>query len=1138
MANPQLSTLQDSFAAPALNTTLWNNSSAAPDVLLDPALDRVQISCTSTYPAFGGNGPWALTNDALYARVSPPPVGAGTTQMIMRVVVDANNRASLFFDAGGILTASVVNAGTTTTTVIGAYDAFNHSWWRIREAGGNILFDTAPDGWTWTTRATIAHTWSAAAVQVIWLCGFSGTEAAGLAGYVDHVNTTTSAPDQLNLNFPLVEDAWAPYWSANGGAFPLDRFVDVGSRTRGTASFDRGRQYETDQVRSGEAQLLLANNDALLDPTNADGPWYGNIYPYQPYRRRAQWPPTRNLLDQAAASGGDLGGFSGTINSATSDIFSSTDTSGGTVTPSATAWQGSTVLQFSVPSASAIAARVCHTPRWSVTPGQTYTMQIRVRDVTAATSLGVKAFIAWHTAGGGATPTSFTYGTPATLTGSTTAAWTTLTVTATAPANAAGIDVGVALSAAAAATCSLQADGWQLEKGTAATTWQAPGIWYPVYAGFMERWPEKWDGDGTYGLVNPNAVDAFALLSQQTLSDPLTEEITSNQPRFLFKLDDPAEGTTAADTTGTYPPAQQGISKYGAGSFVFGTEITATDATGVYTGSSGTVATVDNSFPGTNTIGPATFLRLGASGILGPADPSAWTRMIAFKYTGPTPTTASVFWSSFDRQRSGGSPSGSELYWQIGADGRLAVVLRGPSGGAGVSFAPGPTALDGDWHLMLVGYSRASATLRFHVDGVTYLFSSVDPALEPSGLVSDNVGAYVDPTVGNGTFLNFKGDISFVAEFPSQLSALAMTNIYTAWRSACAGESTDARYARILRYAGYSGSTSIDTGLTTSMGPATLADSDAVSCLQAVVDTEGGAHYVDRAGAVVFKSRAARYNATVPLFVFGERADLGELPYENAERDFDPTRLANDVTVTQESTGQLFYAEDAASKATYFTRTMTRTVNSSSSTECQDAANYLLSRYRQPAKRISTMTLHPSANPALWPACLSLELGTRARVMRRPQGSPESSTECFIENISWDWNEENDAVLTLQCSPADLTPYGIIAAWHTTLASSIAAGVSSITIHASQDNTNLLAAQLAAGQQLTLGQGTANAETVTVSAVGATSPGWTTATITLTAATTKSHTAGDTLCEPLPAGTTDPTTWDAVSRFDSIAFAY
>lgn len=135
-------------------------------------------------------------------------------------------------------------------------------------------------------------------------------------------------------------------------------------------------------------------------------------------------------------------------------------------------------------------------------------------------------------------------------------------------------------------------------------------------------------------------------------------------------------------------------------------------------------------------------------------------------------------------------------------------------------------------------------------------------------------------------------------------------------------------------------------------------------------------------------------------------------------------------------------------------------------------------------------------------------------------------------------DDRNEAWLTLQASPADLTSYGVFAAFHTTLAANASAGVTSVTIRNGQDNTNPAAAQLAAGQQLVLGQNTANQETVTIASVGATSPGWTIAVLTLTAATTKAHTTNDVVCEPLPAGVTDPTTYDAVSAFDAVCFAY
>ncbi|MFF7411670.1 hypothetical protein [Streptomyces lydicus] len=1141
----KLSTLVEPFTAPTINTALWDSITGT--ATLDTVNDLVtlaQPTVSGTTNSFGSSTLWDATSSQVYAQIGTVPTGAGTTKTALVLRLDANNSVAMRLESG-VFKMTLQTAGTTVTTTLPAYSPDAHRWWRLREAAGTWYADTAADGLNWTTLASTTYSWSAIALTFAFQTSAGGTEVSGLVATIENINTMLGG--QYNPNWPMIEHGWGARWNCNGGDSPLDRYTDMGLRTRGATSMSRGRQYELDQIRSAEASIELANTDGALDPVNSGGPYYGHIMPYQPYRIRAQWPATRNLLNQFQATGGDLGGFAlGAIDqgNAGPSTFCSTAGAGTFATvASSSAWQGGTVIQAPVasgtPAASGTATpgMICWTPQPNALPGGTYTMQIRVRNVTASTSLQLAPFIYSITAGIVGT---VNVGSTVTLTGSASASWTTLTVTATLGADAAYSVYGIRVAATAAATCNIQVDGWQVEHGPTASAWTCPGIWSPMYGGFVERWSPAWAMSGTYGTISPTCVDAFSLLSQVQLSDPLTQEINNHSPRFLFKLDDPQGSTSAADATGVYPPIQMAVSKNGAGSLVFGTAITAANtATGVYTGSSGTVMTVNNPSPGTNTFAPATFLSLNKSGITGPANPSgAWTRMIAFRYTGPTPSTAAYFWSAMDSKRGAGSPGGSQLYFLLDSSGRFQLYMAGPSGGI-VNFQPLPTSLaDSNWHLIIVSYSHANAQLLISVDGVGGAWNSVDPNLEPTGIASDNLGAYIDVTNGSFATDNFKGDISYVAEFPTALSDADCVKIYTAWKSACSGESTDARYRRILRYSGYIGPSSIQAGLTTSMGPAVIDGQDAVSALQAVVDTESGEHFVARDGTVVFRSRGARYNALTPVFTFGERADLGEWPYEDCQLDYDSTHLSNQVTVTQASTSQVFYDQDQTSITNYFPRTLSRTINSSSALECQDAAGYLLSRYKQPAVRVSSVKLHPSAQPVLWPVLLSLELGTRVRVMRRPPGAPAITVDCYVESIQWELGDDGEAWATLQCSPADITPYAGFAAWHTTLASTIASGVTSITVNASADTTNPLATQLAAGQQLVLGQNTANQETVTVLSVGTTSPGWTSATITLTAATTKTHTVGDGINEPLPTGITDPTTWDVVTKFDNCAFAY
>lgn len=944
----------------------------------------------------------------------------------------------------------------------------------------------------------------------------------------------------VNPNWPVIEHGWGPRWTVNGGSTPTDQYVNVSSRTRGQTGTLRGRQYETDQVRTGTLDATLRNADGAFDPNNTSGPWYGHVQLLQPYRLRAQWPPTVNLLTQVQATGGDQGGYTPGPIPTSAAITSNADSSGGTITSSGTAWQGSTVLQFTIAASSPSGREACFTAQPAVDPGSTYSVQLYVRNVTSSTTLGVRAHLEWFDATG--TSLGADIGSSASLTGGTSAAWTQIVATGTARTNAAYGWFGVRLAGASPATpVLLQVDGWQLELGSSPTAWVAPGTWYPVYAGWVDRYPQSWEQHGTYGLVAPSAVDSFALLSQRLLRDPLTEEIYSRSPRFLYSLGDPADSAAVADMVGNLPPASIAISKYGAGSLVLGTQITAANpTTGIYTGSTSTVAELANPNPGTATLSAATYVDLHSAGVKGPSG-GTWSRMIAFRYTASAPTAGnwSVLWAGLGANFAIlPVPGGSQVLAYIDHSGHVNAVAADDSSAGGTLTDTSISVVDSNWHLVIWG---AKAGQQFmSVDG-NYTLSSSAYASQ-STLIVDNLGAFVDVSAGKGTYYNFKGDLSLAAEWPSFLSSSDCSTIYTAWRSAFAGESSNARYARILGWAGYAGATSLQTGLTTSMGSATnVAGQDALTALQSVVDTESGTHYVDRAGTVTFKARSDRYNKLTPVYVFGERDDLGEIPYEGFVPEYDLTHVANQVTVTQQSTSQTFTDQDAASIAAYQPRALSRTVNSTSPQECQDAASYLLSRYRQPAQRVASLVLHPSGNPSLlWPVCLGLELGVRVRVMRRPAGLSAIQIDCFVESLAWRMDDQGEAFLTVQCSPVDLTPYAAFASFHTTLANSPGAGVSTVTINAGADNTNVARAQLTGGQQLVLGQGTANQETVTIATggVAVTAPGWTTCVLTLASPTTKSHTAGAVVCGVLPGGITDPTTWDSTALFDAAQFAY
>jgi hypothetical protein len=829
----------------------------------------------------------------------------------------------------------------------------------------------------------------------------------------------------VNPNYPVIAERWGPLWTAAGAAVPSDRWVNLVDRTLTSVSAKRGKQYELDTAQAGEYQTTLGSPDGALDPTNTGGPYAGHILPYQPYQRRAQWPPTQNLLDYVIATGGE--GYTAGAIPASIGVKSTADSTGGVIAQPVsplTAWQGTNTFRFNVPSGILSATRVCYTDRVAVRPGQTYTVQLLVRNITDSTSISVQSMIAFYGSTLGATPVTWNYGTPTTLTGSSTAnTWTRIALTVTAPTSVYGMSVGFSTGATVAATCTVEVDAWQVEAAGSPSTWTAPGTWYPLFTGYTERWPTQWLEGGTYGQVSPTGVDAFALLSQVKLGEVFAEEVESYSPRFVYTLSDAAGASSAADSTGANKGAGITYAKGGNGNTTFGNAQTSVSSTGGYIGSSETVVSMRPGASGVNASSPAAMVDLNSAGIKGPVDSgNGFTRMIAFRYAGGSiPTDGAYIWHSF-YTNTPNSPSawltaGVALYIG-GSDGKLRASFNTIGQTATIVLNSNVVVTDQNWHLVSVAVSGTTATLV--LDGAVVATGTIN-VLSLGGWW-DVLGAFWTASTRTAV-MTFYGDLAYATEFPQALTTAQMSQLYFAWKTACTGESSDARYGRILRYAGFTGASNIGIGLTTSVGPATnIVGTDALSALNDVVTTENGNHFVGADGSITFQSRGIRYNSLTPVYTFGDGP--GEYPYEELQLDFDSTHLSNVVTVTQKSTGTTFVGQNNASIASYFTRTMTRDNNSTNVGECQDSANYLVSRYSQPLTRVQAVKFHPSANTSLWPVLLGLELGTRVRINRRPFGAPEVTVDCFVEQIQWDMDDKGEAWCTLQCSPIDPTPYG------------------------------------------------------------------------------------------------------------------
>lgn len=885
-------------------------------------------------------------------------------------------------------------------------------------------------------------------------------------------------------------------------------YTAITSRLINGWSVRRGKQFELNQLQPGEYNAQWRNRDGALDPTNTSSPYSPGVLPYRGFRMRAQYPPSINLLNGDAATGGDVtplaAGTSGTSLGVTSSYGTAT------VTASGTAYQGSQVWQ--VPVAGGVLAgspviQVATVPMEAVV-GQPYTMTFQVRSVTSGANPHVSTAIAWSTLSG--TSAGLTTGSTVTLTGSATAPWTALSLSGTVPSGAITATIAIYLNTSPAGAWNLQADGIQWEQNSSASAFSAPGVNYPIYAALTERYPQSWTNQGTYGLVIPTGVDVLAPLSQIQLKEAFIMDVNASGPAWFYPLNDASSSTTFAEQAGRYPSAGLYSSAAGAGTLTVGNTITATTTAGKFLGTNGPIVSINNPNPNQGTV-----IDLTPAGITSAPSTGAWTRMIAFRYTGATFGTPVL--AAYTPGVSPATASySSNMYLQVqvssGSNMVLAVAFYNAAGTL-LGLAHTTVINDGNWHLGFVQMSADGKTITLWVDGVSVNTTGAND-MHPTRAINESVGgdeyklsSVVGP--GNATWV---GDVALYAQWTSALTNTQMQNLYTSWRSAWQNEGTSDRYARILGWSGYVGPSSIAPGNTTLIGPATdVAGTDALTALNNVVDTEAGRHYVAQDGTMTFVSRGRVFGNTTPAWTFGENP--GEIPYANITFDYDPTHLSNAVTVTQNTTNQVFSAVDTGSQAAYGPRTLTRNSQATNPEEVRQSAYFWLTKYSQPALRISAIRIDAGANPSLFPSVLAFEIGQRVRINRRDATGtrPTITTDGYIEQVTHTTDGANSWVTDLEISPAPLNAYGVFSTLQTTLHAGASSGASSISINALPDAaTNPAAGSLTGGQQLTIGAG-ANLEVVTIAPGGVqtTTAGYTSATITLTGALAFTHLANE-----------------------------
>jgi hypothetical protein len=122
---------------------------------------RARIPCASgAYSGYQTAKSYTLQNSSIFVELVTVPVASTATDMnVVFGILSQTDGTGLQFNynpvTGNLRLESNVaffDAGATVLT----FSAVTHRWLRYRVTGGNVLWETAPDGNTWTTRRTLA----------------------------------------------------------------------------------------------------------------------------------------------------------------------------------------------------------------------------------------------------------------------------------------------------------------------------------------------------------------------------------------------------------------------------------------------------------------------------------------------------------------------------------------------------------------------------------------------------------------------------------------------------------------------------------------------------------------------------------------------------------------------------------------------------------------------------------------------------------------------------------------------------------------------------------------------------------------------------------------------------------------------
>lgn len=250
------------------------------------------------------------------------------------------------------------------------------------------------------------------------------------------------------------------------------------------------------------------------------------------------------------------------------------------------------------------------------------------------------------------------------------------------------------------------------------------------------------------------------------------------------------------------------------------------------------------------------------------------------------------------------------------------------------------------------------------------------------------------------------GYLGFAGVYPGFSQQARVVSRFWATGFGMVAETASDRVERLLEYGGLTGRRWIGQEYAAYEGDLMVSGQDAggqapvTGINNIVASTAPGFAYIAPTGDTVYRAKAYAWNEPV-RWVLGDDTAGGEIPFApgNVATDFDPTRVTEDVQLTQLDTQAVTIPMGVMSATTmtavaaaaegqyggtpyqqtgYLTNDWSGTYTAGSS--LVDLANWVQAVFRKPQNRIQSVTVDAAAYPAAWPFWAGASVGDMVTV--------------------------------------------------------------------------------------------------------------------------------------------------------------